>query len=147
MFGEGGNHFIHTIRRNPNITNIIHDNFVYGLTKGQASPTSRPGFVTPVQVDGVILDPFNPLAIAIGLGASFVARTFAGDQEHMKAMMKKAMKHKGYALLYILQPCVSFNKVNTYKWFKKRIYYLSKEHDQTDKSAAIKLSSDPEKFA
>jgi len=94
MFGEGGNHFIHTIRRNPNITNIIHDNFVYGLTKGQASPTSRPGFMTPVQVDGVILDPFNPLAIAIGLGASFVARTFAGDQEHMKTMMKKAMKHK-----------------------------------------------------
>ncbi|MHA1212771.1 MAG: thiamine pyrophosphate-dependent enzyme [Candidatus Heimdallarchaeota archaeon] len=145
-FGEGGNHFIHTVRRNPNITNIVHDNFIYGLTKGQASPTSRFGFTTPVQVDGVILDPFNPLAIAIGLDASFVARTFAGDQEHMKKMMKQAIQHKGYALLDILQPCVSFNKVNTYKWFKDRVYYLEETHDPTNRSMALERASETEKF-
>ena len=122
MYGEGGNHLIHTIRRNPNITNIIHNNMIYGLTKGQASPTSQFGMVTGVQVDGVILTPFNPLSFAIGLEASFVARTFAGNQEHMKEMMKKAIQHKGYAMLDILQPCVSFNKINTYKWFNDRIY-------------------------
>ncbi|HEX7401810.1 MAG TPA: thiamine pyrophosphate-dependent enzyme, partial [candidate division Zixibacteria bacterium] len=73
MYGEGGNHFMHTIRRNPNITNIVHNNMVYGLTKGQASPTSQLGFKTPVQIDGVAAEPFNPIAVAIALDASFVA--------------------------------------------------------------------------
>jgi len=147
-YGEGGNHFIHTIRRNPNITNIVHNNFVYGLTKGQASPTSQPGFKTPVQVDGVILDAFNPLAIAISLGASFVARTFVVDKKHMKEMMKKAITHKGYALLDILQPCVSFNKVNTYLWFKERVYYINKrEHDIHNKADALWLSTRQDRFA
>jgi len=89
MYGEGGNHFIHTIRRNPNITNIVHNNMVYGLTKGQASPTSQKGFVTPVQVGGVFLEPFNPLAVAIALGASFVARAFSGDIEQTADILKK----------------------------------------------------------
>jgi 2-oxoglutarate ferredoxin oxidoreductase subunit beta len=145
-YGEGGNHFIHTIRRNPNITQIVHNNFVYGLTKGQASPTSRCGFTTPVQVDGVILDPLNPLTIAIGLDASFVARTFAGDKKHMNEMMKQAITHKGYALLDILQPCVSFNKVNTYKWFKDRVYYLEKSHDPYDRAEALNRASENDKF-
>jgi 2-oxoglutarate ferredoxin oxidoreductase subunit beta len=145
-YGEGGNHFIHTIRRNPNITQIVHNNFVYGLTKGQASPTSRCGFTTPVQVDGVILDPLNPLTMAIGLDASFVARTFAGDKKHMNEMMKQAITHKGYALLDILQPCVSFNKVNTYKWFKDRVYYLEKSHDPTNRGEALNRASETEKF-
>ncbi|MGC9779885.1 MAG: 2-oxoacid ferredoxin oxidoreductase [Candidatus Heimdallarchaeota archaeon] len=144
-YGEGGNHFIHTIRRNPNITNFVHNNMIYGLTKGQASPTSRFGMKTGVQVDGVILDPFNPLTIAIGLDASFVARTYAGDQKHMKEMMIKTIKHKGYALLDILQPCVSFNKVNTYQWFKERIYYLE-NHDPTDRLEALKRAAEVEKF-
>ncbi|NHK30611.1 MAG: 2-oxoacid ferredoxin oxidoreductase [Asgard group archaeon] len=145
-YGEGGNHFIHTIRRNPNITQIVHNNFVYGLTKGQASPTSRCGFTTPVQVDGVILDPLNPLTMAIGLDASFVARTFAGDKEHMNEMMKQAITHNGYALLDILQPCVSFNKVNTYKWFKDRVYYLEKSHDPTNRTEALSRASETNKF-
>ena len=125
MYGEGGNHFITTIRRNPDITNIVHNNMVYGLTKGQASPTSRKGFVTPVQVNGVILEPFNPIAVAIALDASFVARAFIGDMEKTKEILKKAITHKGYALVDIFQPCVSFNKINTYKWFKENTYYLS----------------------
>ena len=142
----GGNHFIHTIRRNPNITNIVHNNMIYGLTKGQASPTSRIGMKTGVQVEGVILDPFNPLTMAIGLDASFVARTYAGDAKHMKEMMKKAIQHKGYALLDILQPCVSFNKLNTYQWFNERVYYLEKTHDPTDRLEALKRASETEKF-
>ncbi|UCG57438.1 MAG: hypothetical protein JSU70_21545 [Phycisphaerales bacterium] len=137
MYGEGGNHFIHTIRRNPDITNIVHDNMVYGLTKGQASPTSRIGFKTPVQVAGVFLEPFNPLAAAIALSAGFVARAFAGHIEQTKDIIKKAVTHKGYALVDVLQPCVTFNKVNTYQWFKENCYYLEDSHDSSDRSGAF----------
>ncbi|MEE9523798.1 MAG: thiamine pyrophosphate-dependent enzyme, partial [Thermodesulfovibrionales bacterium] len=104
MYGEGGNHFIHTIRRNPDITNIVHNNMVYGLTKGQASPTSQIGFMTPVQVHGVFPEPFNPIAVAISLDASFVARTFIGDRDQTVDILKKAISHKGYALVDIFQP-------------------------------------------
>jgi 2-oxoglutarate ferredoxin oxidoreductase subunit beta len=138
MYGEGGNHWTHTIRRNPNITNIVHNNMVYGLTKGQASPTSRRGFTTPIQVHGVILEPFNPLASAIALDASFVARTFIGNQEQTKEILKKAIQHNGYALVDILQPCVSFNKINTFQWFKDNTYALPENHDPTDRQAAFR---------
>lgn len=138
MYGEGGNHWTHTIRRNPNITNIVHNNMVYGLTKGQASPTSRRGFVTPVQVGGVTLEPFNPLASAIALDASFVARTFIGNQDLTKEILKKAIRHNGYALVDIFQPCVSFNKVNTFQWFSDNTYVLGEDHDPTDRQAAFR---------
>lgn len=146
MYGEGGNHFIHTIRRNPNIANFVHNNMVYGLTKGQASPTSQKGFVTPVQVAGVILEPFNPLAVAIALDASFVARAFIGDKEQTKELMKKAIVHKGYALLDIFQPCVSFNKINTNKWFKENTYYIDEKHDPANRNAAFKLACESVKL-
>ena len=139
MYGEGGNHFIHTIRRNPNITNIVHNNMVYGLTKGQASPTSRRGFKTPVQVAGVINEPFNPLAVAIALDASFVARTSIGDPDQTKEIIKQAIGHEGYALVDVLQPCVSFNKINTYQWFKDNSYWI-KNHDPHDRRAAFTLA-------
>ncbi|MCS7234330.1 MAG: thiamine pyrophosphate-dependent enzyme [Synergistetes bacterium] len=145
MYGEGGNHFIHTIRRNPDIVNIVHNNMVYGLTKGQASPTSLLGFKTPVQVDGTILEPFNPLAVAIALDASFVARTFIGDIEFTKDILKEAIKHKGYALVDILQPCVTFNRVNTYEWYKENTYYL-KNHDPKDRELAFKRAIEKEKL-
>ena len=138
MYGEGGNHFLHTIRRNPNITNIVHNNMVYGLTKGQASPTSQTGFKTPVQIDGVFLEPFNPLTVAIALDASFVARAFSGDAEQTKEIIKKAVEHKGYALVDIFQPCVSFNKLNTFEWFKKNTYYLDNSHDPSNRNDAFK---------
>jgi len=96
------------LRRNPDITNLVHDNMVYGLTKGQASPTSRRGFTTPVQTTGVFLDPFNPVAIAVAMNASFVARAFSGDIEKTKEIIKKAIMHKGYSLVDILHPCVTF---------------------------------------
>jgi len=146
MYGEGGNHFIHAIRRNPNITNIIHNNMVYGLTKGQASPTSLQGFKTPVQRDGVFQEAFNPIALAISLGASFVARAFAGDTGQTKDIIKKAISHKGYALVDILQPCVTYNKLNSYQWFKENMYYLEASYDPYDRMEAFRRASEVEKL-
>jgi len=146
MYGEGGNHFMHAIRRNPDITNIVHNNMVYGLTKGQASPTSQLGFKTPVQLDGVATEPFNPIAVAIALDASFVARAFVGDPQKTKEILKKAILHKGYALVDIFQPCVSFNKINTYQWFKEHTYYLEETHDSQDRDQAFKRATEKEKL-
>ena len=146
MYGEGGNHFMHSIRRNPDITNIIHNNMVYGLTKGQASPTSEMGFKTPIQSNGVILEPLNPISVAISLDASFVARAFSGDIKETKEILKKAIKHKGYSLVDIFQPCVSFNKIHTFDWFKKHTYYLDKKHDPKDRIQAFKKSIEKEKL-
>lgn len=140
MYGEGGNHFIHTIRRNPDITNIVHDNMIYGLTKGQASPTSREGMATPVQVSGVILSPFNPVSTAIAMGAGFVARTFSKDMEMTKDLIMEAVRFKGYALVDIFQPCVSFNKLNTFQWFEEHTEKISDDHDAGDKVEAFRLS-------
>nr|WP_320009731.1 thiamine pyrophosphate-dependent enzyme [uncultured Desulfobulbus sp.] len=137
MYGEGGNHFLHCIRRNPNITNIVHNNMVYGLTKGQASPTSQQGFTTPLQINGVVAEPFNPLSVAIALKASFVARAYVGNPEQTQAILKAAIEHKGYALVDILQPCVTFNKHNTYKWFKEHTQSLPEDHDPTDAMQAF----------
>nr|MDO8115357.1 thiamine pyrophosphate-dependent enzyme [Candidatus Sigynarchaeota archaeon] len=145
-YGEGGNHFIHNIRRNPKFTHIVHDNMVYGLTKGQASPTSLKGMVTPVQVDGVILEPFNPLTVAIALDASFVARAYAGDQQQSVEIVKKALQHTGYALVDILQPCPSFNKLNTFQWFKEHVYYLEASHDPHDRQQGFKRACETEKL-
>ncbi len=147
MYGEGGNHLINAMRRNPDITNIVHNNMVYGLTKGQASPTSRMGFKTPVQVKGVTSEPFNPIAAGIAFDASFVSRTFVGDFEHMKDILKRAISHRGYALVDILQPCVSFNKMNTYDWFKKHTYYLDSAYNPTDRAAAFRVAVEEEKMA
>jgi 2-oxoglutarate ferredoxin oxidoreductase subunit beta len=146
MYGEGGNHLIHAIRRNPGITNIIHNNMVYGLTKGQASPTSPHGLKTPAQIDGVLLEPFNPIGLAISLDASFVARAFAGDVKETKEMLKKAIMHKGYALVDIFQPCVSYNKLNTYQWFKQNTYYLEDSYDPSDRGEAFKRAIETEKL-
>ncbi|MFX1268125.1 MAG: thiamine pyrophosphate-dependent enzyme [Promethearchaeota archaeon] len=146
-YSEGGNHFIHTIRYNPDIVNIVHNNQVYGLTKGQASPTSQLGFKTKVQVFGVINEPFNAVAVAISLNASFVARAFVGDIEQTKKILKKAIKHKGYALIDLLCPCVTFNRVNTFQWYKENSYYINDSHDQYDQEIAMKLALDTKKFA
>jgi 2-oxoglutarate ferredoxin oxidoreductase subunit beta len=146
-YSEGGNHFLHTIRYNPNIINIVHNNMVYGLTKGQASPTSRLGFKTKVQVYGVINEPFNTVAVAIALNASFVARAFVGDMETTKGVLKKAISHKGYALIDLLCPCVTFNKVNTFQWYKANSYNLDDSHNPYDQESAMKLALDTNKFA
>ncbi|WP_373035941.1 thiamine pyrophosphate-dependent enzyme [Sulfurimonas sp.] len=137
MYGEGGNHFLHTIRRNVDIVHIVHNNMVYGLTKGQASPTSQKGFKTKVQVDGVGNEPFNPLSVALALRAGFVSRVNIGNPAHAKEVLKAAFMHKGYALVDIFQPCVVFNKTNTYKWFKENTYMLDATYDNSNISAAM----------
>ncbi|MFH1283104.1 MAG: thiamine pyrophosphate-dependent enzyme [bacterium] len=146
MYGEGGNHFIHTMRKNPDITNIVHNNMVYGLTKGQASPTSQKGFKTPVQVDGSFLEPFNPIAVAVAQDASFVARAFSGDAEQTVDIVKKAIIHKGYALVDIFQPCITFNRINTFKWFKDNTYYLEEGYDPANRVEAFKRAIEKEKL-
>ena len=146
-YGEGGNHFMAAIRRNPDITDIVHNNMVYGLTKGQASPTSRRGFVTPVQVAGVQMEPFNPVAVAVALKASFVARAFSGDIDRTADILARAITHKGYALVDIFQPCVSFNRVNTFAWYKEHTYYVDESYDPRDREAAFALSLRDDRFA
>lgn len=136
-YGEGGNHFLHNIRRNVDIAHFVHDNQIYGLTKGQASPTSVIGLKTGIQVDGNFNEPLNPLLLAIASGAGFVARAFTGRREHLVSLMKQAIEYKGYALLDIFQPCVSFNKTNTFAWYNKRVYELDASYDYKDKVSAM----------
>jgi 2-oxoglutarate ferredoxin oxidoreductase subunit beta len=149
MYGEGGNHFTHTILRNPDITMIVHDNMVYGLTRGQASPTSQIGFETGIQVAdrcGVTNRPMNPIALAISQGASFVARANIGDGDESKDIIKQAIKHRGFALVDIFQPCVTYNKLNTFKWFKENTYYLEDGHDKTDPVEAFKRALETDRY-
>lgn len=136
-YGEGGNHFIHNIRRNVDITHFVHDNQIYGLTKGQASPTSMMGLITGVQTDGNFNEPLNPVLLAIACGAGFVARAFTGHKEHLISLMKQAIEYNGYALVDILQPCVSFNKTNTFAWYNQRVYELDESYDCKNKITAM----------
>lgn len=137
---EGGNHFVHAMRRNIDVVHLLHDNQVYGLTKGQASPTTPLGQKASLQPNGVNTPPINPITLAIASQCSFVARSFSGDPEHLSQMILKALAHKGYAIIDILQPCPSFNKVNTLKWYKEHIYHIDESHPKDDLSAAFALS-------
>jgi len=137
MYGEGGNHLIHSIRRNIGISVFVHNNQIYGLTKGQASPTSMEGIMTNNQPFGVLSEQMNPLAMAVALDCSFVARGYAGDREHLKELIKTAVVHKGFSLVDILQPCVSFNKINTYEWYGKRVYRIGNDHNPENRLAAF----------
>lgn len=137
-YGEGGNHVTHAVRRNINVKLFVHDNQIYGLTKGQASPTTMEGMITKTQPFGVFSEQLNPLALAIALDCSFVARGFSGDTQHLKHLMKEAMNHKGFSLVDILQPCVSFNKVNTFAWYKQRTYHIEDEYNPTDRVEAFR---------
>ena len=139
-YGEGGNHLLAAIRRNVDLTLLVHNNQIYGLTKGQASPTSGEGFVTKAQPDGVMSYPFNPVAVATAMKASFVARGFSGEINHLSVLIREAISHRGFALVDILQPCVSFNKVNTYAWYKERCKPLPKDYDPTNHETALKVA-------
>jgi 2-oxoglutarate ferredoxin oxidoreductase subunit beta len=138
-YGEGGNHFVHAARRNVGLVDIVQDNRRYSLTKGQYSPTSDHGLVSPTSPEGAIEEPFNPLAIALAAGATFVARGFAGDPRHLTDLIMQAARHRGYALIDVLQPCVSFNRVNTYEWYRTRVYKLEDERRRDDRQAAFAL--------
>lgn len=137
-YGEGGNHLIHAIRRNINVKLFVHDNQIYGLTKGQASPTSMEGMVTKAQPFGVLSEQLNPMALAVSLDCSFVARGYAGDARHLKELIKEAMNHKGFSLVDIFQPCVTFNKINTFEWYRKRVYHIEPGYNPEDRVEAFK---------
>src|SRR3989339_29949 len=138
-YGIGVQHFVHIMRRNYDITYLVHNNQIYGLPTGQASPTSSLGMKTKTTPWGVVETPFNPIAYAILGGATYIARGYAGDMVHLKELIKGAISHKGFAFIDIFQPCVTFNKINTYQWFQQRVYKLETEgHNPKDKEAAMK---------
>ncbi len=136
-YQEGTQHFIHVMRRNHDITYLVHDNQIYGLTTGQASATSLVGAKTKTTPFGNLEIPFNPILTAIDGGATYVARGFSGDVGHLKELIKGAIQHKGFSLVDIFQPCVTFNRLNTYDWFRERVYKLEEaNHNPKDKKAA-----------
>jgi len=138
-YGEGGNHFASAVRRNIGIVDIVQDNRVYGLTKGQYSPTSPKGFVTKTSPQGAIEEPFNPLAVAIAERGTFVSRGWSGDIAHLAWLIQEALRHRGYALVDVLQPCVTFNKMYSYDWLRPRVYKVQEEtgYDSGDATAAF----------
>lgn len=140
-YGEGGNHFLSAIRRNIDITLLVHNNQVYGLTKGRASPTSALGTQTKMQTHGTTSNPVNPTAAALVAGAGFVAQGFSGDITHLSELIVEAVNHKGFSMIDIFQPCVSYNKINTNAWYKERVFNLAdRDHDVSDYEKALKIA-------
>jgi len=141
QYNEGWGHFAHAVRRNIDMTLIVHDNMVLGLTTGQATSTSQPGFKSKSTPFGVIPPMLNPLAHALVSNGTFVARGFSGDMLHLKGLIVEAIKHRGFAFIDVFQPCVTFNYLNTYDWFRQRVYKLEKEdHNVTDRKKALEKS-------
>jgi len=132
-YGIGGNHFVHISRRNIDLTYIVMDNQIYGLTTGQVSPTSTKGMKTKTTPQGNVENPINPIPLAMVAGATYVARAFSGKQKHMVEIMKGAIQHRGFSLVDVFSPCVTYNKDNTYQWFNPRVKILEEMgHDPTD---------------
>lgn len=140
IYGEGGNHFLHACRGNHDITVIVHDNGVYGLTTGQAAPTASQGTKSKSTPLGTIETAINPLTLALTQGATFVANTLAGDVMHLISMIKEGINHEGFSLINILQPCVTFNKSHTYKYYAEHSYKLEESHDKSGLNLAISKS-------
>lgn len=140
-YGLGLSHFIHSVRRNIEMTAIVHDNQIYGLTTGQASPTTDQMMPTVSTPSGVLEQPVNPVGLALAQGATFVARGFAGDMDHLTNLYVQAINHRGFAVVDVFQPCVTWNKLNTFSWFRERVYKLEDQGwDTTDRKAALELS-------
>jgi 2-oxoglutarate/2-oxoacid ferredoxin oxidoreductase subunit beta len=141
--GIGGNHLTHTMRRNVDLTYIIMDNQIYGLTTGQTSPTSRLGMKTKSTPHGNIEGPINPITMALAAGATFVARGFSGEQKHLTELIRLAILHKGFSFLDVFSPCVTYNKDNTFQWFRPRVKKLEDNpaYDATDWLAAMEKST------
>lgn len=138
--GEGGNHFIHACRRNHDLTIIMHDNGLYALTTGQTSPASPHGFVSKSTPQGNPDNPLWPLPLAISAGATFVARAYAGDIKHLTEIIIEANNHKGLSYVDVMQPCVTFNKLNTHQFFQENTYYLDDSHDKNNREKAFSKS-------
>lgn len=140
-YGLGAGHFVHACRRNARMTAIVHNNQIYGLTTGQASPTTEHLMPTVSTPGGVLELPVNPLGLAIAQGATFAARGFAGDIAHLTDLYVQALSHEGFAVVDVFQPCVTWNKLNTFAWFRERIYKLEETGwDPSDRAAALTLT-------
>ena len=140
-YGIGLGHFAHTCRRNLDLTVIAHDNQIYGLTTGQASPTTEQHMATVSTPHGVLEQPVNAVGLAIAEGATFVARGFTGDVPQLTQLFKEAIGHRGFAVVDVFQPCVTWNKLNTSAWFRDRVYDLAKtDWDPSDRARALELS-------
>ena len=140
FYAEGGNHLLHNARRNLDITMLASDNRVFGLTKGQASPTAAADFITKIHPEGSGAQPLEPTLLALSAGATFVAKAFTGNPDELTAIIEAGINHQGFALIDILSPCVSFNKVNTFAWLKKRIEPIAESHDRNNRAAALQLA-------
>lgn len=140
-FGIGLGHFMHAARRNVDITYVVMDNQVYGLTKGQTSPTTSAAMSTKASPLGPMAEPVHPLELAMAAGASFVAQGFAGDQKGLVDLIQRGIRHRGFSLINVQSPCVTYNQLNTYAWFKEHIVDLAAEgHDPHDRMAAITMA-------
>jgi 2-oxoglutarate ferredoxin oxidoreductase subunit beta len=141
-FGIGGNHFVHSMRRNVDLLYIVMDNQIYGLTTGQTSPTSRIGMKTKSMPFGNIEAPINPISLALAAGATFIARGFSGEQKHLTELIKQGILHQGFSFLDVFSPCVTYNQDNTYQWFRPRVKKLEDDssYDATDWTAAMEKS-------
>jgi len=141
-FGIGCGHFVHAMRRNVDLTYMVMDNQIYGLTTGQTSPTSRLAMKTKTTPFGNVERPVNPLALALAAGATYVARGFSAEQKHLTELIKNAIQHKGFSFLDIFSPCVTYNHDNTVQWFKPRVKKLedNPDYDSTDFNAAMEKS-------
>jgi 2-oxoglutarate ferredoxin oxidoreductase subunit beta len=138
QYNEGWGHFTHAIRQNIDMTLIVHDNMVLGLTTGQATSTSQQGFKSKSTPFGVIPPMLNPIAHALVSSGTFVARGFSGDMLHLKGLIVEAIKHRGFAFIDVFQPCVTFNYLNTYEWFSQRVYKLEEnDHNITNRKKAL----------
>jgi 2-oxoglutarate ferredoxin oxidoreductase subunit beta len=140
-FFEGTQHFYHAAKRNIDITYIVSDNQVFGLTTGQASPTAAMGMKTKSTPNGNIEKPLNPLDFALAAGATFVARAFSGDAKHLQEMIKLGIQHKGFSFIDVFSPCVTYNKNNSYDYFRSRVYKLE-NNDKSDLIGAYKLAQE-----
>ena len=138
-FAIGMGHTIHSIRRNIDITYIVMDNQIYGLTKGQTSPRSAVGFKTKSTPEGSIEQAISPMEMALTAGATFVAQSFSTDLKELTALIEAGMKHKGFSLINVFSPCVTYNKVNTYDWFKENLTKLSsiEDYDSSNREEAM----------
>ena len=141
-FGIGGNHFMHTMRRNVDLLYIVMDNQIYGLTTGQTSPTSRKGMKTKSMPFGNVEGPINPISLALSAGATYIARGFSAEQKHLTELIKQGIQHKGFSFIDVFSPCVTYNHDNTFQWFRPRVKKLedNPEYDSTNWMAAMEKS-------
>jgi len=147
LYGEGMGHFIASARGNHDITMLVHNNQVYGLTTGQASPTAAKGTKTKSTPQGVIETPVNPIALALAANGTWIGRSYAGEIQYTKELLKSALMHPGFALLDVFQPCLTFNKINTHAWFQDHVYKLDQtDHNPNDKALAQIRAEETEKL-